>query len=77
MTITINPNRINVGTGGTGKAADRRRESAVSANFTPPRRAALNIIPAPESLMTLIRSAVEALRQGVRWDRGTIVNILA
>ena len=42
-----------------------------------PKRADVNIIPAPESLMTLIRSAVAALRQGITWDRGTILNILA
>ena len=77
MTININPNRINVSSGGTDKTSESKRQQDASGNvFVVPKRADLNNIPAPESLMTLIRSAVEALRQGIRWDRGTILNIL-
>jgi hypothetical protein len=78
MVININPNRINVGGGVAGKASDRKRSQADSGNsYTVPKRADVNYIPAPESLFTLISSAVEALRNGVTWDRGTIINILA
>ena len=76
MVININPNRINVRTGSTGKAPDRdQRQQDVSA-YTVPKRSDVNHIPAPESLRTLIRSAVAALRKGVYWDRGTILNLL-
>ena len=73
--IDINPNRINVNSGTAGKLSDRRR----SEKDTPvplPKRAQLGVIPAPESLATMIRSAVAALRQGSFWDRGTILNVL-
>jgi hypothetical protein len=33
-------------------------------------------VPEPESLRTLIARAVTALRRGVRWDRGSILNLL-
>jgi hypothetical protein len=77
MTININPNRINVATGGAGKASDRRRQQHEGdTDVVAPARAHVNIIPEPESLSTLIRSAVAALRKGVYWDRGTILNIV-
>ena len=77
MVININPNRINVSPGVPGKTSERRRQQGDSASANPvPRRPDVNYIPAPESLGTLIASALEALRQGVRWDRGTILNLL-
>jgi hypothetical protein len=77
MTININPNRIGTSSTGIGKSGVGRRQT--TASDTPvvkPARANLNVIPEPESLATLIRSAVAALRQGTFWDRGTILNIL-
>lgn len=74
--IEINPNRINVSSGNTGKLSERKREQAQQAATSVPRRAHVNIIPSNESLATLIRSAVAAFRQGVTWDRGTILNLL-
>lgn len=76
MAIDINPNRINIRTGTAGKPADRRRQSEADAPVIVPKRADVNTIPAPESLATLIRSAVASLRQGTFWDRGTILNLL-
>ncbi len=78
MAIHINPNRINVPSGSAGRAEQRRRqlEGSPDHRYTVPARAHINYIPGPESLATLIASAVEALRQGIRWDRGTIVNLL-
>lgn len=77
MVININPNRINVSSGASGKASERRRQLPDQDNaYVVPKRAAVNYIPSPESLRTLISSAVEALRKGIRWDRGTILNIL-
>jgi len=74
MVININPNRINVG---TSKAGDRRPQQETREGlYTAPRRSDVNYIPAPETLATLVRSAIEAVRRGVFWDRGTIVNLL-
>ncbi len=75
MVININPNRINPSSG--SKVAGRRRERADdSVEIIVPARAHVNFIPAVESLRTLISSAVEALRRGITWDRGTILNLL-
>lgn len=41
-----------------------------------PAKASVNSIPAPESMNTMIRSAVDSLRKGVFWDRGTILNVV-
>jgi hypothetical protein len=79
MAININPNRINIASGSAGKSAARERPETenLSAPVAVPRRANENFIPSPESLRTLIASGIEALRRGVRWDRGTILNVLA
>jgi hypothetical protein len=77
MAININPNRINIAPGTTGKASTTRRDQGE--NLTPivtPKRAAENFIPSPEALRTLVTGAVEALRRGIRWDRGTILNVV-
>lgn len=77
MVININPNRINIQSGNAGKANVGQRESAASNERTViPAKADVNNIPAPETLQTLIRSAVSALRQGTFWDRGTILNLV-
>ncbi len=77
MTININPNRVSVSSGGTGKTDRRRQQTAERGDFIVPKRADVNYIPGPESLQTLISSALEAFRRGVIWDRGTILNLLA
>ncbi|MDE3060576.1 MAG: hypothetical protein KGJ06_06155 [Pseudomonadota bacterium] len=76
MVIHINPNRINVSPGASGKADRRRSQQATSGDYVVPSRAEEGHIPAAETLSTMIRSAVEALRKGVYWDRGTILNLL-
>jgi len=77
MAININPNRIGTSSGGVGKSSiGKRQTSERDAPVVVPKRAQLNNVPAQESLLTLIRSAVSALRQGTYWDRGTILNIL-
>lgn len=75
MAININPNRINVANTAR-KSADRRRESELDAPVVVPSRADVNYIPSPETLRSLISNAVAALRKGVHWDRGTILNLL-
>jgi len=76
MPITINPNRINVTTGTAGKTGRDRHEPATATVIAVPKRAHENFIPSPEALRTLITGAVEALRRGIRWDRGTILNLV-
>lgn len=78
MTININPNRINIGSGSTGKPTTGRRESSHNNDerIIVPAKADVNNVPAPESLQTMIRSAVDSLRKGIFWDRGTILNLV-
>lgn len=78
MVIHINPNRVNTSSGRAGKAGERRAAlpDGQDGAYTVPSRAHVNHIPAPESLRTLISGAVAALRKGVYWDRGTILNLL-
>lgn len=77
MVININPNRINIQSGGTGRStAERRDGTASDQRIIIPAKADVNNIPNPESLQTMIRSAVDSLRSGVFWDRGTILNLV-
>lgn len=76
MAIELNPNRLRTSTGGAGSANRRRQQSDTQAEVIVPKRADVNYIPGPESLHTLISSAIEALRRGKPWDRGTILNLL-
>lgn len=39
-------------------------------------RAALNVIPDDESLTAMIGRALTALSRGIRWARGSIVNLI-
>ncbi len=77
MVININPNRINVQSGSIGKQNYERRESVGDdKRIVIPAKADVNTIPSQETLQTMIRSAVSALRQGTFWDRGTILNLV-
>jgi hypothetical protein len=84
MAINVHPNRIQVPSGNSGGNSGRtgRRHSQTTGDNTGqgdvivPKRADVNYIPGPESLQTFIHSAVEALRLGRTWDRGTILNLL-
>ena len=45
----------------------------------PPRRkkrAPLNFIPSPDELEAMVANALKALRKGIYWDRGSILNIV-
>lgn len=77
MVININPNRINVKTGTSGRAGERKpQHDEQDGLYTAPKRPDVNYIPGPQSLATLINSAVAAVRRGVYWDRGTIINLV-
>lgn len=78
MVIHINPNRINTPISGSaaGRPQVRREQTQNEKLRSSPKRVEENFIPEPESLATMIRSAVAALREGLHWDRGTILNLL-
>lgn len=78
MVIHINPSRINTTSTGTSRTDTRKAQHSASQDtpYVAPRRMEVNFIPAPESLATLISSAVAALRRGIYWDRGTILNLV-
>jgi hypothetical protein len=82
MAIELNPKQIGPASSGGVKSTPRRRQDSDRSlseadSYSPPKaRAHVNFIPAPESLSTLIDGAVAALRKGVYWDRGTILNLL-
>ncbi|MGE0753888.1 MAG: hypothetical protein AB7L92_01865 [Alphaproteobacteria bacterium] len=74
MAIQLNPNFIPAA---TGRPAEKRRERTQGKLPPAPRQVAhINYIPAPESLRTVIASALESFRGGVIWDRGSIINLL-
>lgn len=78
MVIHINPNRLNIPSSGK-PTVSRDRETPLKQPQTrepAPARVEENFIPAPDSLATMIKNAVLALRRGVTWDRGTILNLL-
>lgn len=73
----INPNRISISSGNTARPDTGHRKPAFAdERIIVPVKADVNNIPAPESLQTMIRSAVDSLRKGVFWDRGTILNLV-
>lgn len=76
MTIQLDPRRIRPNATGTGRLPERRAEAPADAPIVKPARAHVNFIPSPESLESLISNALIALRRGMRWERGTILNLL-
>jgi hypothetical protein len=76
MVININPNHINSQQANAGRPNSGNRSSVNEERIIVPSKAVVNNIPAPESLQTMIRSAVNSLRNGVFWDRGTILNLV-
>jgi len=74
MVIHINPNRINGPAAGRPQVKrERTQEEKVK---SAPKRVEENFIPEPESLATMIRGALASLREGMHWDRGSILNLL-
>jgi hypothetical protein len=41
-----------------------------------PERAHVNYVPANETIATLVQNALSAQKQGVHWDRGSILNLV-
>lgn len=76
MATEINTGAPRVGTSSRGNDRARKAATAPETAGPVPARAQVNFIPSAESLATIIDSAVAALRKGVRWDRGTILNLV-
>lgn len=76
MAINIKPSHINIQPGGH-PGGGARAFTGKPEKITTPARATENIVPSPETLQTMVRSGIAALRSGTFWDRGTIINILA
>ncbi len=57
-----------------GRSTKKDRTSSHD-DHRPPRSRGFQSIPAPEVLSSLIRRAVAAMKDGVYWDRGSILNI--
>lgn len=51
------------------KDSDLRRHAS-------PARAHKNYVPSPDALRTLIERALDALSNGVYWQRGSIINLI-
>ena len=60
---------------GANRSANTRRTKN-GEEIEAPERAELNFIPSTESIATFIQNALAALKSGVYWDRGTILNLL-
>ena len=59
-----------------GKASTGKRKQEEAVEFiAAPTKADENFVPSDESLGTLIRSALAALKKGITWDRGSILNL--
>ncbi len=55
------------------KTADKKIDRS---KFMPPRHRGFNAIPEDEVLEGLVRRALDALSQGIFWDRGSILNLV-
>jgi hypothetical protein len=57
------------------RTQERRVSTAHPTDTTPPKSRGFHVIPSENVLAQLIDRAVSALKQGVHWDRGSILNI--
>lgn len=46
------------------------------AEYPLPIRPRVNVIPSPEKLQEMIGNALQALKKGIFWDRGSILNLV-
>jgi hypothetical protein len=72
LAVNLTPPRLQ----GQRASEAKQQENVDKSKYYPRRRAMINIIPDTEELARLIDRALNALSQGVYWDRGSIVNIL-
>lgn len=73
--VGTQPGKVGSGTSKSGRKTTQEG-SVERGEFVTPTRANLNFVPPMEELETLLERAVSALRKGISWDRGTILNLL-
>jgi hypothetical protein len=73
--ISNNPASISTGFADVAKRELAKREAQA---VVPVKRlrAEENYVPAPETLSTLVKNAVSALKSGTVFDRGSILNLV-
>lgn len=54
----------------------KRQNQQAEPKFVKPARAEENYVPENETIFTMVRSALAALKQGATFDRGSIVNLV-
>ncbi len=74
-TISNSSTGIRSGFADAAKRELAKREAQAATPLKQP-RAEENYVPAPETLNTLVRNAVSALKSGSVFDRGSIVNLV-
>lgn len=77
MSTRIPPSSFPVPSG-INRPRDTRdsREKVDLRKFASPAKAHLNYIPSPDALRSLVERALEALSNGVYWQRGSIINLV-
>lgn len=77
MATRIPPSSLPVSPG-IGRLRDTRPQEKDRdlRKYASPNRAHLNYIPSPDALRSLIERALEALSNGVYWQRGSIINLV-
>lgn len=68
--------RPNVADVAKRELARRQQNPEPQQKLLKPARAEENYIPADETIFTLVRNALSALKQGTVFDRGSIVNLV-
>lgn len=78
MSTRIPPSTIAVPSGinRPRDARDSREKQSDLRKYASPTKAHLNYIPSPDALRTMIERALEALSNGVYWQRGSIINLV-
>lgn len=61
---------------GASPRIDPRPDAEERKRLSPPRKSGFSSVPAPEVLEKLILQAVSALRRGIYWERGSIINLV-
>jgi hypothetical protein len=78
--VSFNPNSIHPGQSLAPRAKsahkrNNRENHAERQQLLPPRERGYQHIPSQDNLQRLIERALEAVRAGIYWERGSILNI--
>lgn len=74
--ISTSPGNITSGAANAARKELAKREAQAEQKFSKPARQEENYLPANETIATLVRNALAALKQGTIFDRGSIVNLV-